>query len=70
MDLSKLTLYPEKNVKLPLYGIMKLPANYEKVLKDKTVIKHTICPLQNKRILIHFQRLIKYPMVATLVCSV
>ena len=51
MDLSKLTLYPEKNVKLPLYGIIKLPDNYEKVLQDKTVIKRTICPLlQNKRI--------------------
>ena len=35
MDLSKLTLYPEKNVKLPLYGIIKLPDNYEKVSKDK-----------------------------------
>ena len=37
MDLSKLTLYPEKNVKLPLYGIIKLPDNYEKVSKDKDI---------------------------------
>ena len=44
MDLSKLTLYPEKNVKLPLYGIIKLPDNYEKVLKDKTHKTYNLSP--------------------------
>ena len=68
MDLSKTTLYPEKNVKLPLYGIIKLPDNYEKVLKDKTHETYNLSSIKESKFI--FQRLIKYPMVATLVCSV